>query len=293
MKSYCDKAMKEKYINPTEEIQDLAGIRIIAYVNSDVAKICSLIENEFEIDYENSIDKSKLLGIDKVGYKSVHYICKLSEKRSCLRENSMFNGLNFEIQIRTLLQHTWAEIEHDKNYKFSGNLPEKLKRRFSLIAGTLELMDMEFDELSSSIDKYAESVSQNMKDGKIEKILIDSTSLNEYMMNKYKDEIEAGFEVNLSGNYGIEVIEELHDFGIKSLIDLEKMLSGKFTINILEEINAIALLRIYMILSDAEKYFEKCWKKHWDFIETDFLNIFKLNKVNINKYIDKYDIDIE
>lgn len=38
-----------------------------------------------------------------------------------------YEGLYCEVQIRSLLQHAWAEIEHDRNYKFSGILPKELR----------------------------------------------------------------------------------------------------------------------------------------------------------------------
>lgn len=133
---------------------DLAGIRIIAYINSDVERISKIIEDEFEIDRENSVDKSKLLGIDQVGYQSVHYIAKLSKKRLELSEYEEYQDMVFEVQIRTILQHAWAEIEHDRNYKFNGVLPNNIKRKFYLTAGVLELIDREFEVLSKEIDEF-------------------------------------------------------------------------------------------------------------------------------------------
>jgi len=136
--SFSEKIKDIKYDDPQSQITDLAGIRIICYVESDLTLICKILEDNFTIDPVNSLDKSKLLGIDKVGYKSVHYIAELKEDRIQLPEYKKFKEVKFEIQIRTILQHAWAEIEHDRNYKFSGELPDDIKRRFKLIEGTLE-----------------------------------------------------------------------------------------------------------------------------------------------------------
>jgi putative GTP pyrophosphokinase len=135
--SYSKKIEDSKYTDPISQITDLSGIRIIAYVESDLDKISKIIEEHFEIDKENSIDKSQSLGTDKVGYRSIHFIGKLPNDRIKLPEYKKFGDLYFEIQIRTILQHSWAEIEHDKNYKFSGELPNYLKRRFKVLAGVL------------------------------------------------------------------------------------------------------------------------------------------------------------
>jgi len=64
----------------------------------------------------------------------------------------------FEIQIRTILQHTWAEIEHDKNYKYSGVLPDEIERRLNLLSAVLESADNEFNTISQEIDNYTKSV---------------------------------------------------------------------------------------------------------------------------------------
>lgn len=78
------------------------------------------MHDEFSIDEGNSGNKADMLETDKVGYLSVHYFLKLNNKRLALSEYKGYKGLKCEVQVRTLLQHAWAEIEHDRNYKFAG-----------------------------------------------------------------------------------------------------------------------------------------------------------------------------
>ncbi|WP_188047733.1 GTP pyrophosphokinase [Vibrio vulnificus] len=139
IESVRDKGKSTKYSDPISQIQDFAGIRIITYVEDEITIIRKIIEDNFDIDEENSSNKSEALGVDKVGYQSVHYVAKLKEDRLKLPEYKQYEGKCFEIQIRTILQHAWAEIEHDRNYKFSGKLPDELSRRFKILAGVLEL----------------------------------------------------------------------------------------------------------------------------------------------------------
>jgi hypothetical protein len=58
-------------------------------------------------------------------------------------------GRRAQVQVRTVLQHAWAEFEHAIRYK--GTIPEDqapdLDRRFTLAAGLLELADREFTEI--------------------------------------------------------------------------------------------------------------------------------------------------
>lgn len=154
IESFAKKIENEKYTDPSKQITDLSAIRIIACVENDLYKISKFIESIFEIDYDNSIDKSKTLGTDKVGYRSIHYVAKLPTTLTRLPEYKKFENLRFEIQIRTLLQHAWAEIEHDRNYKFSGKLPEDLTRRLKVLAGVLELADREFNQIANEVEKY-------------------------------------------------------------------------------------------------------------------------------------------
>ncbi|WP_051623594.1 GTP pyrophosphokinase [Clostridium hydrogeniformans] len=292
--SYCNKASKDKYKTPVDEITDLAGIRIITYINSDVDKICRIIKEQFHIDEENSVDKGEELGTNKVGYRSVHYVAKIKEDRSNLPEYNAYKNLKFEVQIRTLLQHTWAEIEHDRNYKFSGVLPESIKRKFALVAGTLELIDMQFEEISKEIDSYSKEIYKNTQEGNLEGILIDSTSLNQYLLNRFDNEIK---EKRIEPSFGkistVEeaIINELRDFGIKTLDQLDSMLE-KYTLNEIEHENYSGLLRDHMIVNDIEKYFSKCWNRHWGGFNSRDIPIMEKYNPDISDYLYKYDVGI-
>ncbi|MCF8008470.1 MAG: RelA/SpoT [Halanaerobiales bacterium] len=156
------KASRNKYEDPIKEITDLAGIRIITLFEKDVYQISDIIKKTFEIDYKNSEDKSDLLAADKMGYKSVHYVATFKETLLKKDEYSKFKGLKFEIQIRSILQHAWAEIEHDRNYKLKGNLPKHLQRRFYVLAGMLEMADREFNLLAEEVDEYKDNISNHI-----------------------------------------------------------------------------------------------------------------------------------
>ena len=155
--SFGKKAARDKYSDPVNQITDLTGIRIITLFEKEIHQISDIIKELFKIDYARSEDKSDLLDADKMGYKSIHYIAELSQKK--IRETRLqnFAGLKFEIQIRSILQHAWAEIEHDRNYKFQGHLPKHLQRRFYALAGMLEIADREFNTLSEEVEKYRQA----------------------------------------------------------------------------------------------------------------------------------------
>jgi ppGpp synthetase/RelA/SpoT-type nucleotidyltranferase len=108
-------------------ITDLAGVRIIAYFPSDVDRIVPLIEKEFNIDSKHSMDKRLSSDPAIFGYASVHFVVEFRPERLKLPEYALFDKMKCEIQVRTILQHAWAEIEHDIVYKSPGEIPFRVR----------------------------------------------------------------------------------------------------------------------------------------------------------------------
>jgi ppGpp synthetase/RelA/SpoT-type nucleotidyltranferase len=142
----------DRYSN-VKSLTDLLGLRIITYFPDEVDVVASVIEREFAIDRENSVDKRAILDPDRFGYLSLHYIASLDSQRASLTEYKRFAGLKFELQIRSILQHAWAEINHSLGYKSEAVLPKELRRRFFRLAGLLELADDQFLELKGGAAK--------------------------------------------------------------------------------------------------------------------------------------------
>jgi len=151
----------EKY-EGYNSLTDLLGVRIITYFEDDVDRVADLLEAEFQVDRDNSEDKRALLESDQFGYLSVHYILSLSIARCHLVEYTEFSGVQFEVQIRTVLQHAWAEIEHDLGYKIDTSLPRELRRGFSKLASVLEVADGEFRALRDRISAYEADVEEKI-----------------------------------------------------------------------------------------------------------------------------------
>jgi putative GTP pyrophosphokinase len=200
--------------------------------------------------------------------------------------------LPFEIQIRSILQHAWAEIEHDRNYKFTGKLPTQLERRFYLIAGMLESADREFVSIAKEIDKYKNTVAEELTKGDLD-IEINTASLNEYLTKRFRKLIELKA---LNSSFGssegsAKIIEELNLFGIRKISQLDKIIPNNFKDNILSiknyNTNFTALLRHILIINDIDKYFKVCWRKAWQIISYDSLkviNIYGIGIADLQKY---------
>lgn len=147
--SLSDKLSRpDKSYSRLEDVPDLAGLRVIACHREDADRVVELIQNEFEIDDEDSEDVAERLAPDAFGYLSVHLVLQLSEERRQLPEWSEVNALRVEVQVRTVLQHAWASISHGLQYKHEDDVPDALRRRLARLSALLELADQEFATLN-------------------------------------------------------------------------------------------------------------------------------------------------
>ncbi|WP_161627506.1 GTP pyrophosphokinase [Pseudogulbenkiania ferrooxidans] len=219
---------KEKY-SYLHEITDVIGIRIISYFEDDTIKISTLIENEFSIDKKNSIDKITNLEPTQFGYRSIHYIASINQKRLALPEYNAYKNHKFEIQVRSILQHAWAEIEHDIGYKTDQEIPQHLKRKFSKIAGLLEIADQEFITIKNEILKYREKL-PTLISQEIETVDINLESLKSYIesssvVKEIDSFIANNFNASLSNdNYANLHLDRLRSLDITSISELNNAL---------------------------------------------------------------------
>lgn len=163
------------------DITDLVGIRVIAFYIDDVDKVASIVERLFEIDWENSIDKRKALEIDSFGYLSLHYICRIPESSYSDPEHPELNKIRFEVQMRSILQHAWANMNHDTGYKSGVEIPSIYMRNMSRLAGMLELVDDEFSRIRRELTDYRRNVQNLVASGNLSEVRLDGDSFRSYL----------------------------------------------------------------------------------------------------------------
>ena len=103
-----------------------------------------------------SVDRRRAVDAEKFGYRSLHTICALPDAAP------LPPTFRFEVQVRTVLQHAWAEVEHDLGYKAASGLPPHMRRRFSRVASLLEIADEEFVALRNELAAYQTTVRQEL-----------------------------------------------------------------------------------------------------------------------------------
>jgi len=305
LKSFLDKVKnRKKYSNPKSENTDFSGIRIISYLEKDTIQISDIIHKLFKVNEALSVIKkpnSKYEEHDKVGYASIHLICELGNDRKNLLENSDIKDLQFEIQIRSILQHAWAEIEHDYRYKFPEFLPPEINRKFSLLSASLELLDEDFNQLRETIEDF------NINPEKYGISISDDEELNEYNYTLIlKLILQKGFTfVKLSPCPKNVIIESICDFkalGIKTIGSLKKFIDGDFKINYMKinffkkrnsQDDIYGFIILILMYLDINYFFTKSQLNKFNGISEAEYKVLELKYgADLRNILNKYEIDI-
>lgn len=289
--SFSKKIEPWKYNDPINDITDLAWIRIITYVENSINPICKIIEDNFEIDKTNSIDKSELLSVNEFGYTSKHYIWSLNKERTKLPEYKKYSWLKFEIQVRTILQHTRAEIEHDRNYKFSWTLPTEIHRKLVRLSWVLELADSEFNNISKEIDEYSDLIDKDPDKLKHE---INSISLSTFLLKEFKDEIN---EWLINPNLLQAPVKEMLNYWLKTIEDFSNIIPINFHKNIKKHYSSTSsatftwIIRNILFINNIEKYFNNSYNWQWVWTSPkmkDLLSEYNIKTNDITQKINSY-----
>ena len=184
--SILEKAQKKNIdINDIEDnIQDIAGIRIICQFVEDIWSVIDIIRNRSDmkiIEERDYITRSK-----ESGYRSYHLII--------LYEVQTISGtktIKTEIQIRTLAMNFWGTIEHSLQYKYRSQMPEHIKKRLQVASETIVMLDKEMSSVRDEIMNAQNYM--NHTDAVISEILNNIQNLYGVANRREIDKIQAEF----------------------------------------------------------------------------------------------------
>jgi ppGpp synthetase/RelA/SpoT-type nucleotidyltranferase len=155
--SFADKVARrfEKYKDGVNQMTDLCGARVIVQTTEQVKAVRQFIEANFEILEKE--DKGLLLNNDEFGYRDMHYIVRISPGRGeslgfTPKELAAIDDKRAEIQVRTWLQHAWADTLHDRIYKNVFKLSPEIHRTGALLAALMEEGDRTFNLFAEELD---------------------------------------------------------------------------------------------------------------------------------------------
>ncbi|MGH3350227.1 MAG: DUF429 domain-containing protein, partial [Nocardioides sp.] len=203
---------RQVFTDPLRQITDQIGLRVITYVHSDVQAVADLLDDQVVVHDDRDMGE-ETASEGRFGYASRHLLVGLDPAREGQAAYELLRGRQAQIQVRTVLQHAWAEFEHDIRYK--GTIPSEhvpdFDRRFTLAAGLLELADREFSTIR---DRLREGVTAARTEAPDDDPRISPRELAAFLAGQYAD---AGW--SRTDHYGwiSGVILEL---GITSLTEL-------------------------------------------------------------------------
>ncbi len=204
--------------NPLDDIIDQIGVRVITYLRGDVTAVADLLSDQLLILDDRDMGE-QTASEGRFGYSSRHLLVRLDAERSVPAGHELLAGRSAQVQIRTVLQHAWAEFEHAIRYK--GTIPAEhapdLDRRFTLAAGLLELADREFsmihDRLQTTVHGQLPELDENDP-------RISSQDLATFLAAQFSD---AGWS---RGDHYDWVSGLLLELGITSLDELAGLLTS-------------------------------------------------------------------
>lgn len=172
--SFAEKAARkyEKYPDAVNQMTDLCGARVIVQTTEQVQAVKQFIEANFQI--HESDEKGVLLGEDKFGYRDMHYIVQLRpDGQDALDiapdKRKHIGDLKAEVQVRTWLQHAWADTLHDRLYKNPLKLSSEIKRAGNLLAALMEEGDRNYNVMAHELDGMIANYTAFATRGEVEK----------------------------------------------------------------------------------------------------------------------------
>ena len=227
--SFAEKAARTKagtpvYTDPATQITDLLGVRVITYVRDDVDAVADVLAEQVLV-HDDRDWGLQTANEGRFGYASRHLMIGLDPSREDHPDFAHLRGHRAQVQVRTVLQHAWAEFEHDIRYK--GTVPAEhvgeFDRRFTLAAGLLELADREFSEIRERLRGAAPDVSETRSD---DDPRFDTRELAAFLAGQYS---EAGWSRTDHYSWIAGLLLEL---GVTSLVELGEVLRAADEITI-------------------------------------------------------------
>lgn len=155
--SFAEKCVRrfDRYPDAVNQMTDLCGARVILQTVEQVTAVRQFIEDNFKIHEKD--DKGLLLSDDKFGYRDMHYIIQLKADHAAElgispEERRIIGSKKAEVQVRTWLQHAWADTLHDRIYKNSLPISTGIRRTGALLAALMEEGDRNYNIMANELD---------------------------------------------------------------------------------------------------------------------------------------------
>jgi putative GTP pyrophosphokinase len=143
---------------------DTIGVRVVTHFLGDLKIVDKEIRKNPAFEVSKSIEPvayldkelAQRLGLSHIrqekkesGYASVHYLLRLTESTIPIEQRPWF-----ELQLRTITEETWGEVEHQLGYKPEKHTNFAVRKQFEIISQHLAAIDEHFNFLSEELERY-------------------------------------------------------------------------------------------------------------------------------------------
>lgn len=271
----CDEAIRKfslKYQSALEEngkayeikdyITDLVGIRVTCFYEDDIPKIQQLLLKNFKVEGVTDKGARAESDADRFGYKGLHLDLRLEHTRRNLPEYHHIQTIRIEVQVRTIVQHAWSELDHKIAYKRS--IPNVLKHRIRSLAALFELADREFVAIKQETEALTEKAQSD--EAKAKRSASEAAALPLDAFHALAGMQKRFPKYNFIGSYVdgfvtelLEVVRELKVGEFEKAFDKHLPTIQKYARYIYEErsrrLNPFTMTRHVLYLSDTQAFF--------------------------------------
>ncbi|MFP9470015.1 GTP pyrophosphokinase family protein [Pectobacterium brasiliense] len=258
--SLIDKAFyrNKAYQDPYNDIEDKVGVRFVVMLQSDAEKVCEIIAQVADSqgwdaiqcrNYNEERNKSPML----FTYQSHHFIIRS-------REQIVLNGITIsentpcEVQVRSLLQHAYAELTHDAIYKKKTIVEPEVTRTVAKTMAFIETADEFFQKVVDKTESKTVAKNEPLLDTVFEEITgMQSVKQNSAIIiyDTFQNFINDNFEEEIA-----RFIERTPNLGD---IIKEKTIKNKFY-------QQSVIIFIYWLIKRKKSAIESEWPLEWKII---------------------------
>lgn len=130
----------------SENIHDIAGIRVICNYVDDVYLVAKLLTNQDDIKVIRVKDYIK--NPKPSGYRSLHLVLEIP---IFLAEGP--KPIHVEVQMRTIAMDFWASLEHKLKYKTDNNVSEDIREELKECAADIASLDAKMQNIHNRLNE--------------------------------------------------------------------------------------------------------------------------------------------
>jgi ppGpp synthetase/RelA/SpoT-type nucleotidyltranferase len=272
-----DRARREGKLvhDPFVELDDIAGVYVVAYTLGEATEIAEFVEREFDLDSDASVSFAEARresdrredADEPIDYRRAHYAVTLDERRSELTEWKPFAGLRAQIDVATIMQYVWGVLEANQYpYHWARSYPPPLQEVRARIASLLADVDRALDDHGRKVEELAGGYAAELADGRL------ALELNAWSLAAYLRASEPLAElVRIAEKAGMRHDDDPHTFSDWSLEQRLLWLLERYSLRTLADVDTFfrgALERGPKILADIAHLSKERGYVPWATIES-------------------------